>query len=95
MGKIIAKGKKYGSDLTVEFDTKKILFDGQEDPLLEDELCELLENPKPIGGTYYPPVDSLLNAMNILQYHFFDESTEDITVEGDIEEIPYEKGKIY
>ena len=95
MGKIIAKGKKYGFKLIVEFELGKVLFNGKKDELLEDELLELLEKPKSIGGTYYPPVDSLLNAMNILQYHFFDESTDEITVEGEIEQIPYEDGKIY
>ena len=95
MGKITAKGKKYGFKLTVEFELNKVLFDGQEDKLLEEELSELLEDPKPMGGTYYPPVDTLLNALNILQYHFFDEPAEEISVEGEIEEIPYEEGKIY
>ena len=95
MGKIIAKGKKHGFIMTVEFEPNKVLFNSQEDKLLEDELLELLETPKSIGGTYYPPADSLLNAMNILQYHFFDEPTDEITVEGDIDEIPFEEGKIY
>lgn len=95
MGKVIAKGKKYGSTLTVEYELDKVLFNGQEDILLEDELSELLEDPKSIGGTYYPPVDTLLNAMNILQYHFFDEPAEEITVEGEIEEIPYEEDTVY
>ena len=81
--------------MTVEFEPNKVLFNSQEDKLLEDELLELLETPKSIGGTYYPPADSLLNAMNILQYHFFDEPTDEITVEGDIDEIPFEEGKIY
>ena len=95
MGKIIAKGKKHGFKLTVEFELNKVLFNDQKDELLEDELFELLENPKAVGGTYYTPVDSLLNAMNILQYYFFDEPTEDIAVEGEIEQIPFEEGQIY
>ena len=95
MGKITATGKKYGHELTVEFDMKKVLFNGHEDELLEEEFFEVLENPKSIGGTYYPPADSLLNAYNILQYHFFDEFTEDIEVDGELEQIPYEEGKIY
>lgn len=95
MGKITATGKKYGFKLTVEFELNKVLFNGQKDKLLEDDLTELLENPKAIGGTYYPPFDSLLNAYNILRYHFFDEPTEEITVEGELEEIPYEEGIIY
>lgn len=95
MKKIAATGRKYGHKLTVEYDMKKVLFNGQEDELLEEEFFELLENPKSIGGTYYPPADTLLNAMNILQYHFFDEPTEEIEAEGEIEEIPHEEGKIY
>lgn len=95
MGKIIAKGKKYGHDFTVEFEQNKVLFNDNEDEFLEEEFFKLLENPKAVGGTYYPPVDSLLNAHNILRYHFFDEPTEEITVEGELEEIPYEEGKIY
>lgn len=95
MGKIIAKGKKHGSKMTIEFDMEKILFNGQEDELLEEELLEMLDEPKAVGGTYYPPVDSLLNAYNILQYHYFDDTAEEITVEGELEEIPYEKDIIY
>lgn len=95
MGKVIAKGKKHGFKLTVEFELNKVLFNGQKDELLEDELLDLLDDPKSIGGTYYPPADSLLNAMNILQYHFFDEPIEDIAVEGEIEQIPFEDGQIY
>lgn len=95
MGKIIAKGKKHGFKVTVEFELNKVLFNGQNDRLLENELSEMLEDPKPVGGTYYPPVESLLNVMNILQYHFFDDTAEKITVEGEIEEIPYEEDKIY
>lgn len=95
MGKIIAKGKKHGSKLTVEFDMEKILFNGKEDELMEEELLEMLESPEAVGGTYYPPVDSLLNAYNILQYHYFDDTVEEITVDGELEEIPYEKDTIY
>jgi hypothetical protein len=95
VGKIIAKGKKYGFEMIIEYELNKVLFNNQEDEVLEDELLALLENPKSIGGTYYPPVDSLLNAMNILQYHFFDKPTDEITVEGEIEEIPFEENKIY
>lgn len=95
MGKITAKGKKHGFDLTVEFELKKVLFNGQEDELLEEELSEMLEHPKPVGGTYYPPTDTLLNALNILQYYFFDDAAEEIAVEGEIEEIPHEEGRIY
>lgn len=95
MGKITATGKKHGFKLTVEFEQNKVLFNGQTDELLEDDLTELLENPKAVGGTYYPPVDTLLNVYNILQYHFFDETAEEITVEGELEEIPCEEDKIY
>ena len=95
MGKIVAKGKKHGFKVTVEFEPNKVLFNSREDKFLEDELLEMLENPKSIGGTYYPPVDSLLNAMNILQFHFFDEVAEEVTVEGEIEEIPCEKDMVY
>ena len=95
MGKVVAKGKKHGFNLTVEYESDNILFNGKRDELLNDELLSMLEEPKSVGGSYYPTEDSLLNVYNILQYHFFDEPADEITVEGEIEEIPYEEGKVY
>ena len=95
MEKIIAKGKKHGFDLTVEYESNSVLFNGKKDDLLENELSLMLEEPKSFGGSYYPTEDSLLNVYNILQYYFFDEPADKITVDGELEEIPYEEGKVY
>ena len=49
----------------------------------------------PVAGTFYPEVESLTNALEVLRFHFFDDEPT-IQVDGDIgEEIPYEDDMIY
>lgn len=99
MNKIIAKGKLIKIEMEVVcFESEEGLsfeFNGNEDSFLERIFRNELEKRKPIGGTFYPKTNSLLNAYNVLNSgRFFDELIS-IKVEGEIEEIPFEKGKIY
>lgn len=84
---------------------KKIIANGIEVELIDGELIvepeeyqerfdEMLQNPTPIGGTYYPPTNTLLAAYNVMKNMFFDEEP-DVEVIGELEEIPYEEGIIY
>lgn len=84
---------------------KKIIANGIEVELIDDELIvepeeyqerfdEMLQNPTPIGGTYYPPTNTLLAAYNVMKNMFFDKEP-DVEVIGELEEIPYEEGIIY
>lgn len=98
MNKVTARGKYFGSKITVDAfidgGTLVILVDDEENPEIEKEFNEMIENQPPMAGTYYPEKDSLLAAFNVLSNVFFDE-LESINVEGDIGEIPFEEGQIY
>lgn len=98
MAKIKASGKINGYVYEVECqdieDELQIDFDGEEDDYFEQKFREELNKRHAVGGTYYPPQESMINALNVLQNYFFDgEPT--ITVEGDIGEIPGEKDVVY
>ena len=55
----------------------------------KENLTQLLKKAPPIGGTYYPPENSLLSAYSVLESLFFDENAKvKITIEGDIGKIP-------
>ena len=84
---------------------KKIIANGIEVELIDGELIvepeeyqeqfdELLQRQEPIGGTYYPPTNTLLVAYNVMKNMFFDEEV-DVEVIGELEEIPYEEDIIY
>ena len=99
MGKVIASGIYCGHKMTVEAvvedGTLVILMDGEfEVPDIQKRFDELIKVQPAMGGTYFPEENSLLAAYNVLKHTFFD-TLEDINVEGDIDEIPYEENKIY
>lgn len=91
MNKIIAKGSWHKINVVVECfleDGSPIIeVDGDFIDTAQEEFEEYLMNPKYHGGMYIPPPDSLLAAHYVLQHRFFDSEPE-ITVEGDIGEIP-------
>ncbi len=98
MGKVIATGIYFGHRITVEaiFEDGMIviLVDEMEVPHIQEHFDELVKVQPAMGGTYFPDENSLLAAYNVLQNTFFD-TLEEISVEGDIGEIPYEEDKIY
>lgn len=98
MGKVIASGIYCGNRITVEAivedGTLVILMDEKEVPDLQKRFDELIKVQPAMGGTYFPDENSLLAAYNVLQHTFFD-TLEKISVEGDIDEIPNEKGMVY
>lgn len=98
--KIIAEGKVNGIrkhvECFIEDGSPIIEVDYAFDEKEQERFNELLKNPPALGGTYYPPSNSLLVAYSVLQFNYFDlGSTVDIKVIGEIPEIPYEKGVIY
>lgn len=99
MGKVIASGIYCGHRITVEAvvedGTLLILMDEREVPDIQKRFDELIKVQPAMGGTYFPDENSLLAAYNVLKHTFFDESTDEITVEGEIEEIPFEENTIY
>lgn len=98
MGKVIASGIYCGNRITVEAivedGTLVILMNEKEVPDLQKRFDELIKVQPAMGGTYFPDENSLLAAYNVLQYTFFD-VLDEITVEGDIGEIPNENDVIY
>lgn len=98
MGKVIASGIYCGDRITVEAvvedGTLLILVDENEVPDLQKRFDELIKVQPAMGGTFFPDENSLLAAYNVLQHTFFD-TLEEINVEGDIGEIPYEENTIY
>lgn len=98
MGKVKATGIYLGNQISVEVTqedgTLVILMDDNESGELQKHLEQCLARQPAMGGTFFPEQNSLLAAFNVLQNTFFD-SLEEITVEGEIEEIPLEDGKIY
>ncbi len=98
MGKVIASGIYCGNRITVEAvvedGTLLILMDEKEVPDIQKRFDELIKVQPAMGGTYFPDENSLLAAYNVLQHTFFD-TLEEISVEGDIGEIPNEKGMVY
>ena len=85
--KIVATGIVLGEKKTVIF----------EDGLFREKdfwLELLLEDPEPLGGTYWPSKYEPLNVYYTLKDRYFDELIE-IVVEGELGRIPYEGGVIY
>lgn len=98
MNRIIAKGQYRGMtyDVAVELEGGELIVEvgGEVDSVAHTRLVKLIADQPPMGGTYYPPQNSLLATFNVLTNTFFDDLIE-IKVEGDIGEIPNVEGVIY
>ncbi|SKA91533.1 hypothetical protein SAMN05443428_11175 [Caloramator quimbayensis] len=91
--KIIAKGKYLGVKREVEVFLEDglpiIEIDGEYDETIQNKFNQLLKEAPAIGGTYYPPENSLLAAYSVLESVFFDDgSIPTIEAIGDIGKIP-------
>lgn len=93
-----AKGKLQNGVFDVlvkkENDVISLTFNGEKDALLMEMLKARINAASPIGGTYYPDETEILAYYHSLKTNFFDELM-DISVEGELETIPYEEGLIY
>lgn len=98
MNKVIAKGTYFGHEMTIEAFIEDgmliVLAEGAEIDWIQRDFDERVKHQRPMGGTYYPEPNSLLSAYNVLKHSFFDSKPE-ITVQGDIGEIPGEENMIY
>lgn len=90
MSKITARGQDV--IITVEDIDGEItvLFDGKKDPMQQEMLDLRVNYAPPMGGTFYPEPGTML-----AYYSVFESSGMDISVEGDIGEIPNDDGFIY
>ena len=82
---IRAVGKIEGERVKVQFKNGVVLTPF--DPLLD----YLLENPEPLGGTYWPEKFDPINVYYTLKDRYFDE-LEKLEVDGDLGEIPQPEG---
>jgi len=100
VNKIIAQGEVNGITKYIE------CFMENGSPIIEvnyefnereqERFEKLLKTPSALGGTYYPPSNSLLAAYSVLQFNYFDDPKEvKIEVIGDIGKIPGEEGVVY
>lgn len=105
MSKIIATGYIFGSKETIEItleDERLVVvcksseLSSELQRAVEDMLKKCIETVNAVGGTYYPPKNTLQAAFNGLQNNFFDEREKPkITVEGELEPIPYKEDRVY
>lgn len=98
MIKIECVGKHFGVNLSIccvkDEEELFFFFNNREDEFLETEFRNILKLRHSIAGTFFPEENSMMNVLNVIQYYFFD-STPEITIEGDIGELPFEENKIY
>lgn len=89
MSKITAKNP----DVTItveEIDGEiTVLFDGKKDTLQREVLDLRVKYAPPMGGTFYPEPGTML-----AYYSVFESTGMDISVEGDIGEIPCDEGDV-
>lgn len=91
----MVKAKGYKGSTLIEVSAE--LIDGEiiiEPEEYQQEYKAMATEQEPIGGTYYPDVNTLLCAYNVLENHFFD-TLESIEADEELEEIPCEENMIY
>ena len=98
MGKIIAKGMHIGTPVTVTCEDEGagivLKFDNERNELYEEYFFDRMNERPPIAGGYVPEKCSMLNALNVCEYYFFDDKPE-IKTDGDIGTLPYETDVVY
>ena len=102
MEKVVAIGKFGGEEIKLEASIENgelvILFDGEQNEMLEPIIMTELKYAPAMGGTFYPEEKSLLNVVNVLQSGWFFKKLISIDVEGEEETIPFDSeddGKVY
>ena len=102
MEKVVAIGKFGGEEIKLEASIVDgelvILFDGEQNEMLEPIIMTELKYAPAMGGTLYPEEKSLLNVVNVLQSGWFFKKLISIDIEGEEETIPFDSeddGKVY
>lgn len=94
MDKITAKGLFGTVEILLEVtkENEELIFDfnGEEDSLLEPLIRHYLNYAPAMGGTYYPPTNSMLNVVNVLQNGSFFTKLISLEIEGEPETIPFD-----
>ena len=94
MEKVVAIGKFGGEEIKLEASIVDgelvILFDGEQNEMLEPIIMTELKYAPAMGGTFYPEEKSLLNVVNVLQSGWFFKKLISIDIEGEEETIPFD-----
>ena len=91
---IKANGRKNGKSMTVTYDNGAWKFNGKTDIVLQTEIEVHIEMRHPVGGTFYPEKDDILNYINVLRSYFFDRWGE-VETDENVPTMESEKGVAY
>lgn len=94
---IYAKGRRQGKTVEVICAEKNgihLFFNDHLSVPEEQEFMDIMKERHVIDGTFCPEVDSMLNALNVLRYYYYDDPP-DIRTEGTFEEMPGEENTVY
>lgn len=73
--KITATGQKDGKTVHLVYEDGEFTFNGGYNTLYEQEIEWHRKAGHPVGGTYFPPHESELNLINVIENWFFDRNT--------------------
>lgn len=90
-----ATGKKDGKVVTLEYNGTEFTFNGERNELYRLELEWHINAGHYVGGTYYPPKNSDLNILNVVENYFFDRNAVAEVTGADIEPMESVDGRIY
>ena len=95
MEKVVAIGKFGGEEIKLEASIVDgelvILFDGEQNEMLEPIIMTELKYAPAMGGTFYPEEKSLLNVVNVLENGWFFTKLISLETEGEEETIPFDE----
>lgn len=93
--KITATGQKDGKTVKLVYEDGEFTFNGGFNALYEQEIEWHRRAGHPVGGTYFPPKDSPLNLLNVIENYFFDRNTVAEITGAEIEPMESEEGRVY
>lgn len=93
--KITATGKKDGKIVKLVYEDGEFTFNGRHKTIYEQEIEWHRKAGHPVGEAYFPPKDSLLNLINVIENYFFDRNTVAEVTGVDIEPMESIEGRVY
>ena len=93
--KITATGQRDGRTVVLVYDDGEFTFNGEYNTIYEHEIEWHRKQRYPVGGTYYPPVKSDLNLINVIENYFFDRNTVVEVAGANIQPMENVKGRVY
>lgn len=93
--KITATGKKDGKTVKLVYEDGEFTFNGKHKTIYEQEIEWHRKVRHPVGGVYFPPNDSPLNLINVIENYFFDCNAIAEVSGVDIEPVEYVYGRTY